>query len=90
MRQSTLVAARLESVGRPEHTKTFVDIRIDELIREFARWMLAVHMGHKIRVTIARDQTELGDRRSAIQTDLMGELDSLLAKQEEESEDGHS
>lgn len=88
MRANTLVCIRLESVGRPDHTIEHQMIRVDVAIRSIAGWLLETSMGHKIRIVIARSAEELADRRSAAKGELMDELESLLAGQEDDS--GHS
>jgi hypothetical protein len=88
MRQSTQSYYKLESVGRPEHS-TSGSGTIREVTLAIAQWLLVVPMGHKIRITIARDEADLMDRRSAANSDLMQELESLLPAEGEES-DGHS
>jgi hypothetical protein len=92
MRGSTKICFQFESVGRPEHTLEGRDQPLNECIRQLASWLLAVPMGHKIRVLIGRDMADLKDRRSAAKLELMDELESLLGgtPENEESTDGHS
>lgn len=88
MKPETNVHYRLESVGRPKHTFTGEDT-IKGVIIRIAHWLTAVPMGSKIRIVLARDASELMDRRSAGSTDLMGELESLLGSHEQqETDDG--
>lgn len=86
MRGSTEIYYLFESVGRPDH-KQSGHKTLSLTIKLLATWLLAVPMGSKIRVILARDETELRDRRSAANADMMDELESLL---EGEGEDGHS
>lgn len=79
MRLSTQVYFKLESVGRPEHS-TSGNGTIREVSLAIAQWLLAVPMGHKIRITIARDEADLHDRRSAANQDMMHELESMLGE----------
>jgi hypothetical protein len=87
MRATTPVWAQFESVGRPEHRLKICGT-VREVTMRFAQWLLDVPMGSKIRVIIARDESELVDRRSAASEDMLNDLESIMAEQE--CEDGHS
>lgn len=87
MRGSTEIHYRLESVGKPEHTFQGQD-SVANTIKKIAQWLLAVPMGSKIRVVLARDESELKDRRSAANQDMMDELNQMIDGQEQA--DGHS
>lgn len=80
MRANTIVWAKFESVGKPNQTTTHNgDIRY--IATQFAAWLLSTPMGHKMRITLARTEGELNDRRSADKLELMEELESILANE---------
>jgi hypothetical protein len=86
MRPETRVYFLFESVGRPDNNLSGQD-SIRNLVLKLASWLTAVPMGHKIRVTLARDEAELRDRRSAANSELFHELESILANQESETDE---
>ena len=81
MRPETKVHFLFESVGRPDNTFTGEDT-VKGIVLRLASWLTAVPMGHKIRVTLARNSSELRDRRSAANSELFQELESIMQAQE--------
>ena len=80
MRPETPVWLLCESIGRPENTlKMKASVR--ECIIASSQWLMGVYMGAKIRITFARSEAELRDRRSAASEELTNELESILAAQ---------
>jgi hypothetical protein len=78
MKPDTKIWLRCESVGRPEATIT-KQLTVREAIKEIAAWLLAIYMGQKIRIAIAREESGLAtDRRSAANQDIMDDLESIL------------
>lgn len=59
MKSSTRVWALCESVGKPKMTERFDGITVAEFMVAQAKWLMKVHMGSKIRVTLCRSGAEL-------------------------------
>jgi len=89
VKPETKVWLRCESVGKPANTLE-MQTSVREAVKSIAQWLMGVYMGSKIRITLAREQHELGDSAKSIKTsDLMGELESLLGgTPEQEQHDG--
>jgi hypothetical protein len=78
MKPDTKIWLRCESVGRPESTIT-EQLVVRDAIKRIAAWLLQVYMGQKIRIAIAREESELAsNRRSAANQDILDDLESIL------------
>jgi len=83
MKPDTRVFYRFESVGQPRHTLKGQD-SVREVMLIFARWILSVYMGQKIRIILARSEEELQEgRRSASVDAMISDLESLVNVHEE-------
>lgn len=85
MRAETHVHALFESVGKPDVTKQ-TQGSVRETVLQIAAWLTAVPMGSKIRITLARDETELRSKREAGNSDMLRDLESLLADRPESTD----
>ena len=82
MRMTNGIHWRLESVGRPEHTSQS-DGTVREFVLSLTQWLAKSTMGHRLRITVARDEEGLNERnRSGAPDDMIRELESIL--------DGHA
>jgi hypothetical protein len=79
MRPETNVHALFESVGKPDVTKQ-IQASVRETVLQIATWLTAVPMGSKIRITLARDESELRSKREAGNSDMLRDLESILAE----------
>lgn len=82
MKPATTLWLKAESKGRPEFTLTSHGT-VRDLTMELAKWILRVHMGSHIRVTMARTEVELtahssGSTISEVSGDMLADLAAML------------
>lgn len=84
MRLTTEVWAKFESKGRPNETRV-VNNQVGLVAKELLGWLVEVPMGHYIRVTIARTESELeqhsqmgGKSKDQIRDSLLGDFEKAL------------
>ena len=75
MRPNTVAWMKCESKGKPKHTIVVQDSVVN-LARQLALWMLNVEMGHRLVITIGRDETDVNPISAT--EDAIREFDSML------------
>lgn len=77
MRENTEIWLRMESKGKPKFNVT-EQVTIREAIFQIAKWLMAVYMGHRIEISIARRLEDLKPAGIRDDIDMMSDLESLI------------
>lgn len=85
MKTTTEVFAKFESKGKPQETRVVKNMALQFVVVELTRWLLKVAMGHKIVITIGRDEEAIQTSEST-SDDMIAMLEGIMAESVDEAE----
>ena len=89
MKQTTHVYAKFESKGKPDETIVIRNMSLQFVVVSLTRWLLKVAMGHKIVITIGRDEDAIQSTDSSA-NEMIDMLEQIMAEAEAEQDSKES